>query len=51
MAELKEVIISQEQAREFARQIYADIEDYIENHREEFKQFLEQENNLKEDLK
>lgn len=51
MLQLEELAISQEQAREIARAIYADIGDYIETHREEFKQFLEQENNLKEDLK
>lgn len=52
MNRLEELIISKEQAQEIARTIYADIGDYIKNHREEFELFLAQENNnTKEDLK
>lgn len=40
MAKAEDVIISQEQAREFAKAIYADIEDYIKQHQEEFEEFL-----------
>lgn len=49
MVKLEELAISQEQAREFARAIYADIGDYIEKHREEFETFLKQQAKNKED--
>lgn len=45
-----QVLLSKEQARKFARAIYADIAEYVENHRKELEQLLEQENNSKEDF-
>jgi|GEM_PF-5582464 len=38
-----EVYINEEQARKFAKVIIADIADYVENHREELEQLLEEE--------
>ena len=51
MSRLEDLAISKEQAQEIARTIYADIGDYIKNHREEFELFLAQKNTTKEDLK
>lgn len=51
MAELEEFVISNEQAKAFARAIYADIAKYVEKHRDEFEKFLDQENTIKEDFK
>ena len=39
-----QVLLSKEQARDFANAIFADIADYVESHREEFEQFLAEEN-------
>lgn len=38
-----QVLLSKEQARKFARAIYADIAEYVENHREELEQLLKEE--------
>lgn len=35
-----QVLLSKEQARKFARAIFADIAEYVENHREELEQLL-----------
>ncbi|MCM1062749.1 MAG: hypothetical protein NC452_21110 [Eubacterium sp.] len=37
---MADIVISQEQAREFARAIYADIDDYVKSHQQEFEEFL-----------
>ena len=38
-----QVVLSKEQARKFARAIFADIAEYVENHREELEQILKEE--------
>ena len=35
-----QVLLSKDQARKFARAIFADIAEYVENHREELEQLL-----------
>ena len=42
---MAKVILSQKQARTFARMIYADIRKFCEEHREEFEAFLQEEQN------
>lgn len=44
-----QILLSEEQARKFARAILADIADYVENHREELEQLQKQEYNEKEE--
>lgn len=43
-----QIIINDAQARKFAKAIFADIADYVENHREELEQLLK-ENNKKQE--
>ena len=38
-----QVLLSKEQARKFTRAIYADIAEYVENHRKELEQLLKEE--------
>lgn len=45
-----QVFLSKEQARKFARAIFADIAEYVESHREELEQLLKEESNSKEDF-
>ena len=41
---MKNVVkVSQKQARELARVLYADIKEYIQNHSEEYQKFLAEE--------
>lgn len=40
---MEEILISQEQARQFAEAVIADIEGYIEQHLSEYKAFLKSE--------
>ena len=42
---MENLIISDKQAYEFAKAIFADIEIYIENHKEEYELFLKEEKN------
>lgn len=44
-----QVLLNKEQAQEFAKAIFADIADYVENHREEYEQFLAENHILKEE--
>ncbi len=37
---MEAVVISQRQAKEFARMIYRDIRQFVEEHREEYEAFL-----------
>lgn len=43
MIDLSMANINQEQAQAFARAIYTDIADYIKNHQEDYKNFVEKE--------
>lgn len=38
--------MSEKQVQEFAKAIFADIESYVETHREEYEKFLQSERNL-----
>ncbi|WP_293969622.1 hypothetical protein [uncultured Ruminococcus sp.] len=38
--------IGKKQAEEFAKAIFADIESYVETHRQEYEKFLQSERNL-----
>ena len=40
---MEEIKMSQKQAYTFAASIFADIEKYVEEHRDEFEEFLKQE--------
>lgn len=40
---MEEIKLNKKQAYRFARSIFADIEQYVENHQEEFKEFLKME--------
>lgn len=40
---MAQVELSNRQAREIARNIYADIDAYVENHRDEYEVFLKEE--------
>lgn len=52
MANMEEIKLNKKQAYRFALSIFADIEQYVENHQEEFEEFLKMEKtkNQKEDF-
>lgn len=45
---MTDIVISQKQAQEFAKVIYADIEDYVRSHQQEFEEFLAEQRNPSE---
>ena len=42
----KQIILSQKQAHEFAKAIFADIATYIETHQKEYEEFLKNEQSI-----
>lgn len=45
---MKDFVVNQKQSKEFARAIFASIREYVQNHQEEYEQFLRDEQYNKE---